>query len=387
MSKPTRDTTAGRVYNDLRNLARRQGRSTDEVMVEYVLERFLYRLAQSPLGGKHFVLKGGLLLAQFGARRMTRDIDILARAFPGDEAEIVRRIAAIAALEFDDGVAFDTDALKTAPIREEDEYHGVRLAMVATIARARLKLQLDVSFGDPVTPSPQIIEYPQHLASDSFRLFGYPIATVIAEKLSTAVSLGDFNTRDRDYADLYRLISLNSLDGGELPRRSQPRRLTVALTSSCSATRSLTSVSAARRPTRPGAAARVLPQLVTRRRSASRWRWLRPSRILCSAAKPTPGPGTPIAEHGRRSVVNQQRPYAWACASSCFMPPSVTLRASAALTCRTRIPSPLLAGRLDQPVEFPEGEIENPRTTAAETTTAPGARSASDTVPESLCPR
>ncbi|MCZ4120798.1 nucleotidyl transferase AbiEii/AbiGii toxin family protein [Streptomyces sp. H39-S7] len=216
MSKPTRDTTAGRVYNDLRNLARREGRSTDEVMVEYVLERFLYRLAQSPLGGKHFVLKGGLLLAQFGARRMTRDIDILARAFPGDEAEIVRRIAAIAALEFDDGVAFDTDTLKTAPIREEDEYHGVRLAMVATIARARLKLQLDVSFGDPVTPSPQIIEYPQHLAADSFRLFGYPIATVIAEKLSTAVSLGDFNTRDRDYADLYRLISLNSLDGGEL---------------------------------------------------------------------------------------------------------------------------------------------------------------------------
>lgn len=216
MSKPTRDTTAGRAYNDLRNLARRQGRSTDEVMVEYVLERFLYRLAQSPLGGKHFVLKGGLPLAQFGARRMTRDIDILARAFPGDEAEVVRRIAAIAALELCDGVAFDTDTLKTAPIREEDEYHGVRLAMVATIARARLKLQLDVSFGDPVTPSPQIIEYPQHLAADSFRLFGYPIATVIAEKLSTAVSLGDFNTRDRDYADLYRLISLNSLDGGEL---------------------------------------------------------------------------------------------------------------------------------------------------------------------------
>ncbi|MCZ4103372.1 nucleotidyl transferase AbiEii/AbiGii toxin family protein [Streptomyces sp. H39-C1] len=216
MSKPTRDTTAGRVYNDLRNLARRQGRSTDEVMVEYVLERFLYRLAQSPLGGKHFVLKGGLLLAQFGARRMTRDIDILARAFPGDDAEIVRRIAAIAELEFDDGVAFDPTTLKTVPIREDDEYHGVRLVMVATIARARLKLQLDVSFGDPVTPSPQIIEYPQHLAAESFRLFGYPIATVIAEKLSTAVSLGDFNTRDRDYADLYRLISLNSLDGGEL---------------------------------------------------------------------------------------------------------------------------------------------------------------------------
>ncbi|WP_327375543.1 nucleotidyl transferase AbiEii/AbiGii toxin family protein [Streptomyces sp. NBC_01216] len=154
MPNPTRGTTAGRVYNDLRNLARRTNRSTDEIMVEYVLERFLYRLAISPLGREHFVLKGGLLLAQFGARRTTRDIDILGRSFPGEETEIVRRIAAIAATETDDGVAFDPATLKTVPIREEDEYHGLRLSMAASIARARLKLQLDVSFGDPVTPRP-----------------------------------------------------------------------------------------------------------------------------------------------------------------------------------------------------------------------------------------
>ncbi|MGP3925568.1 nucleotidyl transferase AbiEii/AbiGii toxin family protein [Streptomyces sp. 8N616] len=216
MSNPTRDTTAGRVYNDLRNLARRNRRSTDEVMIEYVLERFLYRLAMSPLGREHFVLKGGLLLAQFGARRMTRDIDILGRSFPGDEAEIVHRIAAIAATEVDDGVVCDPTTLKSVPIREEDEYHGLRLTMAASIARARLKLQLDVSFGDPITPGPQTIDYPQQLAAESFEIFGYPLATVIAEKLSTAIALGDLNTRDRDYADLYRLLSLNNLDGEEL---------------------------------------------------------------------------------------------------------------------------------------------------------------------------
>ncbi|MFI0729989.1 nucleotidyl transferase AbiEii/AbiGii toxin family protein [Streptomyces sp. NPDC021225] len=216
MVNPTRDTTAGRVYNDLRNLARRSGRSTDETMVEYVLERFLYRLSASPLGQEHFVLKGGLLLAQFGARRMTRDIDILGRAFPADEAEIIRRIATISGTEVDDGVTFDPTTLKTVPIREEDEYHGLRLSMAASIARARLKLQLDVSFGDPITPAPQTIDYPQQLTSESFEILGYPIATVIAEKLSTAVSLGDLNTRDRDYADLYRLIALNNLDGEEL---------------------------------------------------------------------------------------------------------------------------------------------------------------------------
>ena len=140
MANPARDTTAGRVYNDLRNLARRTSRSTDEIMVEYILERFLYRLAASPLGREHFVLKGGLLLAQFGARRMTRDIDVLGRTFPGTETEIVHRIAVIAATEIDDGVAFDPATLKTVPIREEDEYHGVRLSMAASIARARLKL-------------------------------------------------------------------------------------------------------------------------------------------------------------------------------------------------------------------------------------------------------
>ncbi|MDX6329757.1 MAG: hypothetical protein QOI83_2140 [Streptomycetaceae bacterium] len=216
MVNPTRDTAAGRVYNDLRNLARRNSRSTDEVMVEYVLERFLYRLATSPLGREHFVLKGGLLLAQFGARRMTRDIDILGRAFPGEATEIIRRIAAIAATEIDDGVTFDSTTLKTVPIREEDEYHGLRLTMAASIARARLKLQLDVSFGDPITPGPRTIDYPQQLTAESFQILGYPIATVIAEKLSTAVSLGDLNTRDRDYADLYRLLTLNNLDGQEL---------------------------------------------------------------------------------------------------------------------------------------------------------------------------
>ncbi|MFW6691627.1 nucleotidyl transferase AbiEii/AbiGii toxin family protein [Streptomyces sp. MAR4 CNX-425] len=218
MPGPTRETPAGRVYNDLRNLARRTGRSTDEIMVGYVLERFLYRLAASPLGREHFVLKGGLLLAHFGARRTTRDIDILGRSLPGGEAEIVRRIAAIAATgtEADDGVAFDPTTLKTVPIREEDEYHGLRLSMAASIARARLKLQLDVSFGDPVTPSPRTIDYPQQLTSETFQILGYPLATVIAEKLTTALSLGDLNTRDRDYADLYRLITLNDLDGREV---------------------------------------------------------------------------------------------------------------------------------------------------------------------------
>ena len=216
MPNPTRDTTSGRIYNDLRNLARRSGAPTDQVMLEYVLERFLYRLSVHPLGGQHFVLKGGLLLAQFGARRITRDIDILGRAFPGDEHEIIHRITQIAATEIDDGVTFEPDTIATVPIRQDDEYHGLRLSMAAALSRARLKLQLDISFGDPVTPAPALIAYPQSLTDETFSLYGYPIATVIAEKLSTAIALGDLNTRDRDYADLHQLITRHHLDGDDL---------------------------------------------------------------------------------------------------------------------------------------------------------------------------
>ncbi len=112
MVNPARDTTAGRVYNDLRNSARRHKRATDEDTVEYVLERFLYRPATSPAGREHFVLKGGLRLAQSGARRMTRDIDILGQAFTGDDTEIIRRVRVIAATEVENGVAFDCPSLK-----------------------------------------------------------------------------------------------------------------------------------------------------------------------------------------------------------------------------------------------------------------------------------
>lgn len=216
MPNPTRETTAGRVYNDLRNLAKREGRSSADLMLAYTLERFLYRLARAPQGGRHFVLKGGLLLAQFGARRATRDIDLLGRYFNGEDAEVIARIKAIAALAVDDGVLFDSDGVRAAPIRTEEQYGGLRLSMPAELSRARLKLQLDISFGDPITPEARLVDYPQRLSPEPFQIYGYPIDTVIAEKLTTAVDLAEANTRDRDYADLYRLVCQNDFDAATL---------------------------------------------------------------------------------------------------------------------------------------------------------------------------
>jgi hypothetical protein len=116
----------------------------------------------------------------------------------------------------DDGVTFDVESIKVSTIREDADYLGVRVTLPTYIAQARLKLSLDINFGDPVTPAPQWIELTQLLSPEGFTMLGYPVETVIAEKITTAVALADANTRDRDYADLYRLVTTHDLSGAAL---------------------------------------------------------------------------------------------------------------------------------------------------------------------------
>lgn len=125
---------------------------------------------------------------------------------------MVDRIKAIAAFSVDDGVLFDPEGVRTTPIRTDEKYAGLRLVMPAALSRAQLKLQLDISFGDPITPEARLVNYAQRLDPEPFQIYGYPIDTVIAEKLTTAIDLGEANTRDRDYADLYRMICQNDLN-------------------------------------------------------------------------------------------------------------------------------------------------------------------------------
>ena len=159
MSQPTRQTTTGRVYLDLRARARREGRPTDELLVLYVLERFLYRLSLSSHRSR-FVLKGGMLLAAFDERRPTGDVDLLAANISNDAETISRLLEEILAIGVDDGVAFEPDGLRAAVIREADPYTGVRITVPASIARARHPLRIDVNIGDPVTPAPVEIVFP-----------------------------------------------------------------------------------------------------------------------------------------------------------------------------------------------------------------------------------
>lgn len=213
MKRPTRDTPGGRAYLDLQNRARRERRGTQELLTLYVLERWLARLAESPYADM-FVLKGGMLLAVLDARRPTADADLLARRLPNEAAAVIECVREVAqtTLSEDDGVIFLVDTISAESIRDGDMYAGTRITMACRVSTAEVKLKLDINFGDPITPGPQRIEFPSQRPDRSATvLFAYPIETVLAEKISTAVSLGEANTRVRDYVDLYTLTGRHEL--------------------------------------------------------------------------------------------------------------------------------------------------------------------------------
>jgi hypothetical protein len=187
-------------------------RATQELLTLYVVERWLARLGRSRFIDQ-FVLKGGMLLAAFDARRTTADADALARGVANDEASVLERVVAIADLAIPDDGVVRPDTAVSRVIRDQDLYAGVRISMDCAIATAIVKLRLDINFGDPITPAAQLIDLPPLRPGDApIRILGYPIEAVLAEKIATAISLGPVNTRVRDYADIYMLTGNRSLE-------------------------------------------------------------------------------------------------------------------------------------------------------------------------------
>jgi len=190
VSRPTRASEAGRAYLDLQNRARAERRGTQELLTLYVVERWLARLSASSHAHK-FVVKGGMLLAAYDARRPTADLDALARSVAHDQDAIVLVVSEIARLPLDDGVHYETTTATSRIIRDQAIYSGVRVAMDSTIATATVKFRLDVNFGDPVTPAPGLVTL-QSLrpGMEPVRVLGYPVETVLAEKIATAIRSG-----------------------------------------------------------------------------------------------------------------------------------------------------------------------------------------------------
>lgn len=200
-------------YLQLQRHARAEGRGTQELFELYLHERFLARLSHSPYK-ESFVLKGGMLLASLKARRPTRDADVLALDLPNDEESNRRAIQAITEVSLSDGVSFDPGSIRLETIRAGAGEPGLRASVAAGLSEARLKLKVDISFGDPVAP--QAIEFPTLLDDEPLELLGYPVETVIAEKAETMMALGDANTRDRDFADIFVLSRVHSFNARKL---------------------------------------------------------------------------------------------------------------------------------------------------------------------------
>jgi hypothetical protein len=205
VTRPTRGSESGRAYLDLQNRARAERRGTQELLTLYVVERWLARLSASAHARK-FVIKGGMLLAAYNARRPTADLDALARSTAKDEDAILSLVCDVARLRLADGVEYQTETATSRTIREQAVYAGVRIAMDSTIATATARFRLDVNFGDPITPAPEWVTIPTlRPGMEPIEVLGYPVVTILAEKIATALALGAANTRVRDYADIYTL--------------------------------------------------------------------------------------------------------------------------------------------------------------------------------------
>jgi hypothetical protein len=193
------------VRQKLLNRARQQGILFDDVLRLYAAERFLYRIATSEHRGL-FILKGAMMFRIWAGSdsRSTKDIDLLART-SNDPAHIQFLLRECCEMDFIqlDGMRFDPESLQTLPLKNPRGLKGVRASFIAYLGTARTRVQIDFGFNDDVYPRPVEIIFPSLLDQPESRLLGYTPETSIAEKTHALVELAEFNSRMKDFHDLY----------------------------------------------------------------------------------------------------------------------------------------------------------------------------------------
>lgn len=214
MNEKNKGNVAASVRQRLLNISRESGEDFNLILTRYGLERMLYRLSQSTWREK-FLLKGAMLFSVWhdDPHRPTRDVDLL--GFIAPEIDEIKSIfESLCSIDVDDdGLVFDTKSIRVEEIRENNAYDGIRTKLTGTLEKARIILQVDIGFGDVVTPAPEEIDYPTLLDQQAPKLRAYPIYTVIAEKFEAMVKLGMINTRMKDFYDLWMSIEKFEIDG------------------------------------------------------------------------------------------------------------------------------------------------------------------------------
>jgi predicted nucleotidyltransferase component of viral defense system len=217
VSKGETNNLATSVQQRLVNLSREQNEDPNHILTRYAIERFLYRLSRSGLAN-HFVLKGAMLFSMWTGRkyRPTKDVD-----FSGFGEDLEQRLESfiqqICRTQVEpDGLEFDADSIQVQEIREDQEYQGQRVNLTVFLGNARIGLQIDVGFGDAITPRIEEIRYPTILDFPAALIRACPRETVVAEKLQAMVSLGMVNSRMKDFYDLLIMAKEFSFDGSTL---------------------------------------------------------------------------------------------------------------------------------------------------------------------------
>ena len=208
---------AASVRQRLMNHARSTGEAFNLILVRYGLERLLYRLSVSQRQDE-LILKGGSLFYAWTEQlhRPTKDLDFLGSGIPDISRmrELFMEICSVEAV--DDGLKFDQDSLLVEDIKEDQQYEGVRVKVVAFLGNAKIHLQADIGFGDSTVPSPIEIDYPVLLDFPQPKVRAYAKETVVAEKLQAMVALGIANSRMKDFYDLQKFASAFEFDGRSL---------------------------------------------------------------------------------------------------------------------------------------------------------------------------
>jgi predicted nucleotidyltransferase component of viral defense system len=217
MPEPIRNMGAS-VRGRLLNIAKERNQPFELLLTRYALERLLYRLSTTAYRSR-FVLKGAMLVTTWfdAPFRPTRDVDLLGfgSAEPDEVLTVFRDICGV---PLDDGVEFDRAGLVIDHIREELEYGGLRIKTNAHVGGAKVRVVVDIGFGDAVEPEIAEIRLPVLLDAPSPWLRAYPREAVIAEKFQAMVVLGRANSRMKDFYDIWVLSRAYEYADGSLAR-------------------------------------------------------------------------------------------------------------------------------------------------------------------------
>lgn len=177
-----------------------------EILQRYMFERVLERISVSKYQD-NFILKGGLLLsAMFGIdNRMTKDMDATITGIDVSKDKMLKVLNEILSINLNDGVKFDV--IDITDIREDDEYGGNKYHIVGKLQSLKVNLEIDISTGDKVTPKELKYKYPLIFEDRTIMISSYNIETILAEKIETILRRGTFNSRMKDFYDIYYFLT------------------------------------------------------------------------------------------------------------------------------------------------------------------------------------